>query len=67
MDVVSTNDIICARAAHVDAISVAHLLHYVMNFVILDQVVMRVQIGSHLLQGFDGRPSSNFVPTDGSR
>lgn len=50
MDVVATDHIACAGAANVDRVAVAKFFHRVMDLVLFNHVVMRVQKGSHLIQ-----------------
>jgi hypothetical protein len=54
------------RAANVDPVAVAQFLHRMMYFVVLNEIVVGVEKGADLLQGFFARSAAYFMPADRS-
>ena len=66
MDVVATDHIPRARAANVDPVAIPQDLHDVMNLVVFNKIVTRMQIGTNVFEFRVLRHVFDFMPANGS-
>lgn len=66
MDVVSADDVSGSGAADVDAIAITKDLHAVVDFVILDEVVVGVEEGADVVDAKFFLWEGDFVSADGA-
>ena len=66
MDVISSDDVSRSATANIDAVSVVELLHDMVDLVVFDEIVMRVEIGANVFQSGLAFFEGNFVFSNGS-